>query len=111
MSDPKLKEMAAEIRALFKKHDVGGHVVLVSQTHSEFMFVLDPTWSAVIIESDLIRIRAVEEELGSKEAVHKKAELTAHLLSQLRDLSASGFSMADQLIEKMEEIYEIDHES
>ena len=109
MSDPKLKEAAAEIQAIMRKHDIAGYTMLMSKTNSEFMFTLDPSWSAVVVAEDHIRIRAKEAELGSKEAVKEKAELTAHILCQLRDLSAHGFSVADHLIKKMETVYEIDH--
>ena len=110
MADPKLKEAAAEISGILKKHDIAGYVMLMSETHSEFMFKLDPTWSACIVEDNTVRIRAKEKELGSKEAVHRKAESTAHMLCQMKDLSAYGFKVSDQLISAMETVYEIDHQ-
>ena|ERR1019366_5398676 len=111
MADQKLKEAAAEIASILKKHDIAGHVILVSKTHAEFMFKLDPTWSAIRREGDHIRIKAVKAELGSNKVVKEKMELTAHILCQVKDLTAQGFGVADRIIAELEKNFKIEHKS
>lgn len=111
MADPKLKEAMAEISAILEKHDIAGQIVLLSKTHAEFKYRLDPSWSAITVGDGFLYIRAKKDELGSEEAVMEKAVLTAHILCQLRDLSSQGYAFSDKLIKELEKVYEIDHES
>lgn len=70
--DPKLKQVAVEIRAVLEKHDVGAFVTLTSPTHSEFVMHL-PSWSGLSLENDdqgkpRLRIRIKKEEKQKAEA-------------------------------------------
>jgi hypothetical protein len=113
--DPKLKQAAKDIKDILEKADIAGHIILVSPTHSEFVFHLQPSWSAISIsEPDekgavSMRVKATKEELGSREAVAKKVELTAHLICQLKDLSVMCFQVADNILKTIETKYRIDH--
>lgn len=111
MSDPKLKEAMAEIKALLMKHDLAGYVFIASPTYSEFMHKLDASWSAITIDKNVFALRAKEAELGSKEAVHKKAEQTAHILCALQDLCVQGYGLSGQILDAMKTVYEIEHKS
>lgn len=42
--DPKLKEAMKEITRVLEKHDIGGHIILSSQSHGEYFLHL-PSWS------------------------------------------------------------------
>jgi hypothetical protein len=117
-TDPKLTEAWHEIHAILKKHDLAGHVVLVSPTHAQFHFDLSPSWSALFVEEDkdghdVLRFKALKAELGSKEAVRERVELTCHIVYQLRDLTGWAFMTSDGLIKEVEKHYghEIEHES
>lgn len=111
--DPKLKEAAAEIRAILRKHDLAAYIAMASPTHGEFAMEITPTWSAVKWEdrdNGKLRIRVKEAELG-KEKAHALAESTAHMIFQLRDLTALGFKMTDNLAEILKAEIEIEHTS
>ena len=113
MSDPKLKEAMAEIKAICRKHDIAGYVVLVSPTHAEFLLEPDPTWSALKWEdkeAGALRFRVNEGELG-KELAKKTSELTCHIVYQIRDLCAKGFMFTDSMTKLIEEQVEVDHKS
>lgn len=82
--DPKLREAMEEVRALCKKYDVMAAVLLVSQSHSEFGNILDPSWSVMRWEAqDRIRFRSKKEDFESKEAQHQATEATAHGVTSL----------------------------
>lgn len=50
MPDPILKQAAAEILDILKKHDIAGMVSLQSTTHSEWLFHIEPSWSCIRLE-------------------------------------------------------------
>lgn len=106
--DPKLKEAMAEIKAICDKHDVGGFITLVSQTHSEFRLELAPSWSGLKWEEEGIRFRVKAKELG-KEVARKVAGETCHLVYQLRDRCAQTFMHMDKLTKQIEEHLNVDH--
>lgn len=76
MPDPKLKTAMEEIKAVLKKHDIGGVVVLASETHMEYLHEIAPTWSCVRFEAGEggvygVRVRALAKDFPSKQA-HQK---------------------------------------
>ena len=102
MADPKLKEAMAEIFGILKKHDIAGHIILSSETHSEFRVRIDPSWSCAFFESEGgIRFRAKEAELGSKEAVHKTKEATLGMFCHFRDTMGSSFMVTQKLLDNV----------
>lgn len=105
--DPVCKEAMAEIVAILRKHDLGASVHLVSPSHSEFL-VEFPTWSAAQLEGEQgVRIRTTH--LPDQEAKKRMAELTAHLVFQLRDLAAQDLHVFEQLIAVLKKHWEIEH--
>lgn len=48
--DPVLKEAIEEIKAIIKKHDIGGAVLLHGKNHSEFLMEISPSWSCMELE-------------------------------------------------------------
>lgn len=101
MSDPKLKEAMAEIKAICRKHDIAGYISLVSTTHSEFGLEVTPSWSCAYWEDKnaTLRFRAKQKELG-KDRAKQLIELTCHMIYQIRDLCALGFKFADNMTTK-----------
>lgn len=109
--DPNLKEAMVEMMAVMKKHDIGGYIQLVSPTHSEFGLEITPTWSCAHWEdkdNGILRFRAKQSELGREEA-HNLIEKTCHLIFQMRDLSALGFSYADKMAKLIETQVKVEH--
>jgi hypothetical protein len=83
--DPKLKEAAAEIAAVLKKHDIAAIITLQSEDGIEFLREISPTWSCAFFERRddgalLLRIRAKAEEYPSKEAQKKCVEETVGMI-------------------------------
>lgn len=108
--DPKLKEAAAEIKAILNKHDIAGYISLMSESHSEFLMEIDPPWSCVQWEdksNGKLRIKASKEMYGDKQ--DHVISSTAHMIFQMRDLCAQGFSFSEALTKKLEENLEIEH--
>lgn len=113
MSDPKLKEAMAEIFGVLNKHDIGGQVTLVSQTHAEFRIKVDPKWSCAKEEYNSkgvgIRFRVQKADIPDKEERRLRAEQTLHLLCQIRDLNAQNFLGFDSLVKQLEGVIDFEH--
>lgn len=89
-ADPKLKTIAAEIRKLLDKHQVGGAFQLASSTHAEFGMEL-PKWSAIWFEEvpDDTTLRLMRIKSSSEMDGHQHLESSAHLLLSMRDMMMS----------------------
>lgn len=102
-SDPVLEQAIAEIQEVLKKHDVGGHVVLVSKTHGEYLYHLSPSWSCVKIEpsenaeAPSIRFKSKAADYGSEEKRNEVIQQSAALLFTLRDLTGRAFMIFEQM--------------
>jgi hypothetical protein len=114
MPDPILKEAMAEIMGILKKHDIAGQVTLVSPTHSEFRYRLDPKWACTTIEDHgdghvSVRFRAKKDEVPDAEERRELVERTLHLLLSIRDLSGKNFLMFDELVKQLKPHIDFDH--
>lgn len=109
--DPKLRQAMAEIRAICRKHDIGGAILLTSETHSEFAYLIDlPSWSIVRFEGDGgVRLRSTD--LPTREAKKHGVEMTAGMLFALRDLAINTANDTGQLCSLLEQHFEIEHKS
>ena len=82
------EDIAAEFEALFKKHDIGGYVVLVSKGAVAWR-VVHPDWTGISREDDgeqqglRVRLRSAEGE--------GKADLTVHFLDAVRQITGRLF--------------------
>lgn len=113
MADPKLKIAMAEIRAILRNHDIAGYITLVSKTHSEFCLEVTPSWSAAYWEDKYagkLRFRVKESEVGRDKA-KEMAELTCHMIYQIRDLCAQGFAYCQTMIDLVEKQLDVKHKS
>ncbi len=113
MSDPKLKKAMSEIFGILKKHDIAGSVILVSQTHSEHRFLVDTSWSCARFEfradGPALIFKAKKADIPDDDERHKRAEETAHILFQIRDLSAMHFMGFDSACNQLKEVLKIEH--
>jgi phosphopantetheinyl transferase (holo-ACP synthase) len=99
MPDPKLIEAMEEIKAVLKKHDVAGVVILGSQSHAEYLFEVSPSWScATLDENGLLHVRAIASEFGSKEARNKAVDDTVGMFVTLNDATRFVTSQLDKLL-------------
>lgn len=101
MPDPKLKTVAAEIKAVLNKHDVAGIVLLTSKTHSEFMYELMPSWSCCIEEQReggrVVRFRALRKDYPSKEAQQTAISDSVGMVMGLLHLSEGSAAAMGQI--------------
>lgn len=89
MPDPKLKTAMEQIKAVLKKHDIGGIVVLGSQTHTQFSREYTPTWTCISLEEHdgktVLRVKALRKDFSSLEAHKKCLEDSMGLLAGFAD--------------------------
>ncbi len=109
--DPNLKMAAEEMKEILKKYDIGGHITLVSPTHSEFMFAISPSWSCARFTADTnqIHFKATQEMFGSKEECKKAQERSLHLILQIRDMGAQAFHVMENVRVQLSKFFDIDH--
>ena len=107
--DPKLRTALAEIQAVCKKHDIGAHVVLASQTHIEFGLLLEePTWSIVrFMKNNRLWFPYRPNEAGG----HERANSTLGMICGIRDQLADGFMAFDKIAQQLLETLDGKHES
>jgi hypothetical protein len=99
MPDPKLKTAVEEIRAVLKRHDIAAMINLGSQTHSEFLLVLDPTWSCMWMESPgLMRIRSKRVDYPSKAAQEKVMEDSIGLITGFQSTGRTNLANLDRVL-------------
>lgn len=101
---PKLKIAMEEIKAVLKKHDIAGAVVLHTPGHSEFLMKIDPSWSCAKIERGQIIVR----NIGFSRAKKKKtAEDTVNMVCLMGEtMGRLGLDMLN-LEEKLTQTIEI----
>ena len=107
--DPKLREVARKIKRLLKRNNVAGSFVVVSKTHSEFRFHF-PTWSAVTLKGNELRIRAKREDFVSLEDQKETVENSVHILCQIRDIAGLIFKNMQGILDLLSKKFNITHE-
>lgn len=109
MSDDKrYRECMAEIAGVLQKYDMAGAVTVVSKDRAMFKYVF-PTWSCIQVNGGELRFRAKRADYPSKKAHHEAAELSVHIIMQMRDIAAQTFGMCEGIYKKLSEHFEIEH--
>jgi len=107
---PKLKKAAEEIKAILKKHDIGGYVLLHTPGFSEYVNEISPSYSCAVWDHSLdgagitgVRFKAKAAELpgGEKERNQKIADTDNFLLHMVTG-TASAFKMFDTVYQSFE---------
>jgi hypothetical protein len=107
--DPKLKEAMAEIFGILQKHDIAGNITLVSPTHAEFRYRIDPSWSCANLEGDAVRFKSKAADYLSPDVQREVQEATAHMIFQFRDLAGVNFLAFESMVKQLQEVMEIIH--
>jgi hypothetical protein len=110
MSDNEKKywECVLEIEAVLKKHDMAGAITVISKERAAFKYHF-PTWSCIILSETELRFRSKREDYPSREAQHQAAELSTHIILQMRDIAAQTFTMCEAIEKGLREKFEIEH--
>jgi hypothetical protein len=106
--DKRYRECMAEIIGVLKKYDMAGAITVVSKERSMFKYHF-PTWTAVLLGEDHVRLRSKREDYPSLEAQRQTSELTAHVIMQMRDTAANTFALTEHLGKIMEEKWGMEH--
>jgi len=90
IEDPHLQAALNEVLAIYRRYDLAGAVMLVSEDEAAFAYPIYTTWN-IVVEDETIplgfRFRLKEAEQGTERAT-ALALGTGHLLHQLKDFGA-----------------------
>lgn len=100
--DPRLRDAAEELKAIFKKYDCAAVVLLVSPTHAEFINHITPSWSVAKIESaGSLRFRSKKEDFASVEDQKNATDATMHMLTSMIEWSRQVNTNMRQVVEQL----------
>lgn len=93
---PKLKKAMEEIKAILKKHDIAGFILLHDrQGFTEYLNHINPSYSCAFLQDGQFRVRLKTEELpGGKTQAKLLAEDTYNMVTLMTDvlvIHASGY--------------------
>lgn len=106
--DTRYRECMAEIIAVLQKYDMAGAITVVSKERAMFKYFF-PTWSCIIFGEDHIRFRSKREDYASAEAQHQAAELSAHIVFQMRDIAKNTKNLMESICVQLIEHLGVEH--
>lgn len=111
-SDEAARMAFREIRHVLRKHKLAGCAFIVSDARAFWVYEF-PAWCALTYEQtpegQRLRLRARRNEFDTDEAANKHAELTAHVVFQMRDLSAATFDAMNKFAIELEDQWGAEH--
>jgi len=99
---PKLKKVIAEIKAIIEKNDLAGFVCLVEPGNSEYLHVINPSFSAAFFDGKEVRIKTKDLTMSPTEK-RKLLATTSNMLALLSTtVMQSGLNLGQvsQFIDK-----------
>lgn len=99
---PKLKKVIAEIKAVIENNDLAGFVCLVEPGNSEYLHVINPSFSAAFFDGKEVRIKTKDLKISPNEK-RKLLATTSNMLALLSTTVAqNGLSLCEvsQFIDK-----------
>lgn len=100
---PKLKMAMEDMKAIFKKYDIGGVVILHTPGHGEFLNVLNPSYSCITINGDHVRFKSkLVDYDGDKKAWEKKTTDSLNLLQTVTEIGGHVILPLIELTERLE---------
>ena len=105
---PKLKKAAEEIKAILTKYDIAGVVLLHTPGHSEYLLLLDPSYSCANMNEKTgeVRLKATEALHGKKKR-DQMLEDTTNMIVCLSDVTAMQAMNLIELRKLLETKFEI----
>ena len=101
---PKLKTAMEEVKAVLKKHDIAGFVLLHTPGFIEYINQINPSYSCAFIQDGQLRVRLKTAELpGGKEQAKKLAEDTYNMITLMNDIitmHAAGYIDFQKMLKK-----------
>ena len=106
--DKPYRDCMAEIICVLKKYDMAGAITVVSKERSMFKYHF-PTWTCVLLGETSVRLRSKKEDYPSREAQRQAAELTAHVIMQMRDCAINTVGLTEHLGKIMTDKWGMEH--
>lgn len=79
-----------EIKAVLKKNDIAGVVVLHTPGFSEFLNSVSPTYSCAKVENGVLKIKGNREHFPDKQAQNDSLKNTSNMLHHLSKITATS---------------------
>jgi hypothetical protein len=108
VNDKRYRECMAEIIAVLRKYDMAGAITVVDQNRAMFKYHF-PTWSCIILGEDQVRFRSKREDYPSAEAQRDTAELSAHIVMQMRDIGGQTFALMERIGQMLKDKLGMEH--
>lgn len=107
--DKRYRECVAEIVSILEKYDMAGAVTVVDKERAMFRYVF-PTWSCMHIAGNELHFKSLRKDYPSGQAQRQAAELSAHIVAQIRDIAAQTFTIYNNMYKELDEKFGIEHE-
>jgi hypothetical protein len=99
--DPELKAAMEEIKPILEKYDCMASMVLISPTHSEFLYHLTTSWSVMKLESESLRFRSKKEDWPSVEIQNEATQSSVHALTTIIEWTRKTNSAFRSIVEQL----------
>jgi hypothetical protein len=107
---PKLKKAMEEIKAILKRHDIAGMVVLHTPGHSEYLNHISPTYSCAKQEGDMIRFRAKKADFNNSAELRDQCIAdTANMFNLISDVGAQNILGLLKVSEQFDKAIDAEH--
>jgi hypothetical protein len=106
--DKRYRECMAEIIGVLKKWNMAGAVTVVDKERAMFKYHF-PTWSVISLGEDHMRFRSKRVDFPSLRAQKEAAELSAHIIMQMRDVAANTFALMEDMAKKLRDKLGMEH--
>lgn len=99
---PKLKKAASEIKAILKKHDIAGAVILHAPGFGEYLIHLDTSYSCARLEGRGLRIK-------THGRTHEHKEATANMIGIFSEISGQNLMAFDAIDKELQKRLGAEH--
>lgn len=107
---PKLKKAMEEIKAVIKKHDIAGMVVLHTPGHSEYFIALSPSYSCAKVEHGQVRVKAKLTDFGGdKKEWTLKVTDTSNMLNLIGEVAGRTALTIMELSKQVDKAVNAEH--
>lgn len=103
------RECMAEIIGVLQRYDMAGAITVVDKERCMFKYHF-PTWAAVHVGEDHVRLKLKGSDFPTREAAHECAELTAHCIMQMGDCAKNTIGLVAHLADIMRDKWGMEHE-
>lgn len=101
---PKLKRVMEEIKTLLRKEDIAGIVVIHEPGFSEYVHVLQPSYSCVVIKPDAIGFEMAKKHFKTEHDRKSKLTNTSNMMEHLSKITGQ---IAMNLLDASASLYKV----